>query len=168
VSVPAPKRGRPERAAEPSGHWSGAVVGSVVAFERGRVKVTFAGAHRPVAARLLVGIDDASLRRAAEERSEALLVFEDGDSTRPILVGLLRSAAPLVDALLAGPLPEAAKVAHVDGQRVAIEGKEEVVLSCGKASLTLRRDGKVVLRGVNVISQADQVHKIRGGKVQLN
>jgi len=43
-----------------------------------------------------------------------------------------------------------------------------VVLRCGKASLTLRRDGKVLLRGVDVVSQADQVHKIRGGKVQIN
>jgi len=26
----------------------------------------------------------------------------------------------------------------------------------------------VVLRGVHVVSQADQVHKVRGGKVQIN
>ncbi len=130
--------------------------------------MTFPGTSRPVVARPLAVLDDATLERAAEEQAEAVLLFEDGDPTRPLLVGLLRSAAPLLDALLAGPLPAAEKVARIDGKRVAIEGKDEVVLQCGKASLTLRRDGKVVLRGVNVITQAEQVHKIRGGKVQVN
>jgi hypothetical protein len=143
-------------------------VGSVVSFNRGEVRVTFPGAARQVVARVLAGLDDVMLERAARERADAVLLFEQGDPVRPLLVGLLRSAAPLVEALLAGPLLGAERVARVDGKRVAIEGKDEVVLQCGKASLTLRRDGKVVLRGVNVVTQADQVHKIRGGKVQVN
>lgn len=58
--------------------------------------------------------------------------------------------------------------ARIDGRRVLIEGAEEIVLQCGKASLTLRRDGKIVLRGVNVVSEADQVQRIRGGTVKIN
>jgi hypothetical protein len=168
VSAPAPKRGKGERPAEASARWNGAVVGSIVAFEHGAVRVIFAGATGPVPARLVTGLEDAALEQAARERAEVVLLFEEGDPGRPLLVGLLRSAAPLVDALLAGPLPTAEKSARIDGKRVAIEGKDEVVLQCGKASLTLRRDGKVVLRGVNVVTQADHVHKIRGGKVQVN
>jgi hypothetical protein len=143
-----------------------AVVGTIVAFERGEVRVSFEGST--AIARALAQFDDAALERAARERAEAVLLFEEGDPERPLLVGQLRSRTPLVDAILAGPLPAAPAVARVDGKRVAIEGKEEVVLQCGKASLTLRRDGKVVLRGVNLVTQADRVHKIRGGKVQVN
>lgn len=168
MTLPASKRPKVDRPAEPSARWSSAMVGSIVAFDRGEVRVTFAGTTRPVVARTLTGLDDATLERAAHERAEAVLLFEEGDPSRPLLIGLLRSAAPLLDALLAGPLPAEEKVARIDGARIAIEGKDEVVLQCGKASLTLRRDGKVVLRGVNVITQADQVHKIRGGKVQIN
>ncbi len=145
---------------------AGAVVGVVVAFERGEVMVSYEGST--AAARVLAQLDDDALRQAARERGEAVLLFEGGDPARPLLVGLLRSSTPLVDALLAGPLPVAPTVARVDGKRVVIEGKEEVLLQCGKASLTLRRDGKVVLRGVNLVTQADQIHKIRGGKVQVN
>lgn len=144
----------------------GAVVGNVVALERGEVRVSFRGTI--AAARILHQLDDRALEEAARERGEAVLLFEGGDPERPLLVGLLRSRTPLVDALLAGPLPPKPTVARVDGRRVAIEGKEEVVLQCGKASLTLRRDGKVVLRGVDLVTQADRVHKIRGGKVQVN
>ena len=168
MTAPASKRPKVERPAEPSARMTGATVGAIVAFEHGEVRVTFAGTPKPVAARILAPLDDATLNRAARERAEAVLLFEEGDPSRPLLIGLLRSAAPLLDALLAGPLPAEEKVARVDGTRVAIEGKDEVVLQCGKASLTLRRDGRVVLRGVNVVTQADQVHKIRGGKVQVN
>jgi hypothetical protein len=152
-----------ERALSP-----GAVVGRLVAFENGEVRVELPGARGALVARISASIDDAALAAAARERQEAVLLLEEGDPSRPILVALLRSRTPLVDALLAGPLPAAERVARVDGKRVVVEGKEEVVLQCGRASLTLRRDGKVVLRGVNVVSQAERVHKVRGGKVQIN
>lgn len=144
-------------------------LGRVASFEHGELRVDFDGNRNgPFAARVSASLDDAALAVAARDRQEALLLFENGDPTRPIVVALLRSATPLVDALLAGPLPQAEKVARLDGRRVELVGQDEVVLRCGKASLTLRRDGKVVLRGVNVVTQADHVHKVRGGKVQIN
>lgn len=148
---------------------SGPRVGRVVGFAAGAVTVELEGnARGPVAARVAAGLDDAALARAASERQEALLVFEEGDPARPVVLALLRSATPHLDAALAGPLPAARRVARVDGDRVELEGKEEVVLRCGKASLTLRRDGKVVLRGVHVVTHGDAVQRIRGGKVQIN
>jgi hypothetical protein len=147
----------------------GARVGRVVSARGGEVKVEVEGMTRgPTVARLSAAVDDAALAAAARERQEALLLFEEGDPGRPVLVALLRSATPLLDAVLAAPLAQARTTARVDGQRVEIEGREEVVLRCGKASITLRRDGKVVVRGVNVVTQADAVQKIRGGKVEIN
>lgn len=144
-------------------------IGRVVAFSGGEVRVDFTGnAAGPVAARVTAGLDDGALEAAARGRQEAVLLFEGGNPTRPVVLALLRSATPHLDAALSAPLPAGQKVARVDGRRVEIEGAEEVVLRCGKASLTLRRDGKVELRGVNVVSQAAQVNKIRGGKVQIN
>ena len=142
-------------------------VGRIVNVRDGEVKVALDG-FEPMSARISAGIDDATLERAARDRQEALLLFEDADPRRPVLVSLLRSRTPLTDAVLAGPLPAGEKVARVDGKRVEIEGREEVVLRCGKASITLRRDGRIILRGVNVVSQAEQAQKIRGGKVQIN
>jgi hypothetical protein len=148
---------------------AGACIGRVVSFEAGQVCVEFEGNMRgPLVARVSAAIDDVALAEAAREKQDVVLLFEGGSPTRPLLVGVLRSATPLVDASLAGPLPQGEKVARVDGRRVVIEGHEEVVLRCGKASLTLQRNGRVVLRGVNVISQAEEVQKIRGGKVQIN
>ena len=58
--------------------------------------------------------------------------------------------------------------ARVDGKRVVIEGEHEVVLRCGEASITLRRDGKVVLRGAYIETTAKGLNRIRGGSVKIN
>jgi hypothetical protein len=58
--------------------------------------------------------------------------------------------------------------ARVDGKRVVLEGEDEVVLRCGDASITLRRDGKVMIRGAYVETQAKGVNRIKGGSVKIN
>ncbi len=150
---------------------NGPRTGWLVAFEAGRILVDFPGNRRgPLPARTAVALESQSLARAAALRQEAVLLFADGDPARPLLMGLLQpeSPTPLTDALLDRPLPAAPKDVEVDGRRVVLEGREEVVLRCGKASLTLRRNGQVVLRGVNIRTEADEVQRIKGGKVQIN
>lgn len=132
------------------------------------VPVEFEGSGGPVKARLATDLGPGLLAEAVAERRGAVLLFEDGDPRRPIVVALLASSTPLIDAILAKRLPQAPREARLDGVRVELEGREEVVLRCGRASLTLRRDGQVVIRGVNIRTEASQVQKIRGGKVQIN
>jgi len=56
----------------------------------------------------------------------------------------------------------------LDGQRVVLEGKREVVLKCGEASITLRSDGKMVLRGAYIETYAKGVNRIKGASVKIN
>jgi hypothetical protein len=51
---------------------------------------------------------------------------------------------------------------------VVLKGHEEIVLQCGRASITLHRDGKIVLRGKDILTVASGVQRIKGGKVQIN
>jgi hypothetical protein len=145
----------------------GVRVGRVVSYEGGLVRVQH-GREGAVVARVSAAIGSDALAKAAREGQEAVLVYEGGRAAKPIVIAILQSATPMVDAILSGRPMQGDKVARVDGKRVVIEGRDEVVLQCGRASLTLYRDGEVVLRGVNVVSQASQTHKIRGGKVQIN
>lgn len=170
MSPPVHRRGRaPLPAVASSERILGAVVGKVVGFENGEARVLYPGSGpKPLPARSLAAYDDAALKEAARAGAEAVLLFEDGNPAHPLLVGLLRSRTPLLDTLLVGPLPQKEKVARVDGRRVLIEGEEEVSLKCGEATLTLRRDGVAILKGVNVVTQAKRVTKVRGGKVQIN
>ena len=58
--------------------------------------------------------------------------------------------------------------ADVDGTRVRICARDEVVIQCGKASITLRRNGRVVIRGTYVETHSAGTNRIRGGQVRVN
>ena len=58
--------------------------------------------------------------------------------------------------------------ADVDGTRVKVTAKDELVLECGKASITLRRNGRVIVRGTYIETQSEGTNRIKGGQVQIN
>jgi hypothetical protein len=58
--------------------------------------------------------------------------------------------------------------ADVDGRRVRIVARDEVVIACGPASITLRRNGRVVIRGTYVETRSAGTNRIRGGQVRVN
>lgn len=57
---------------------------------------------------------------------------------------------------------------RVDGKRIEIEGAAEIVLRCGEASITLRRNGRLILRGTYVESRSRGTNRIKGGTVLIN
>lgn len=161
------------RAAEPvdPGALAPVRVGRVVGAERGAPCVEFAGSGDvPVRARSLIALDAGELRAAAAARREVVLLLEEGDPSRPIVAGFLATASetPALDAALEATLAEPPELAEVDGKCVAIEGKEEIVLRCGEASITLRKNGKVVIRGLHVETHAAGTNRIKGGTVKIN
>lgn len=58
--------------------------------------------------------------------------------------------------------------ADVDGRRVRIVAQDEIVLECGSASITLRRNGRVVVRGTYVETYSEGTNRIKGGQVRIN
>jgi hypothetical protein len=68
------------------------------------------------------------------------------------------------------PLDEPACVleADVDGRRVKIVARDEIVLECGEASITLRRNGKVIVRGTYVETYSTGTNRVKGGQVRIN
>jgi hypothetical protein len=154
----------------------GSTLGWVVGADAaGMLLVDFEGnrAGHPLVARRTVPLEPEALREAIATRQRAVLLFENGDPLLPLVVGLeqVPSPTPLVDAVLAPTAPgeeQRPVEAQVDGKRVVIEGQDEVVLRCGQASITLRRNGRVVIKGVQIESHASGTHRIKGGSVQVN
>lgn len=126
----------------------------------------------PLPARLAAVVDAKALQVAVAQRQKVVLLFENGDPRLPFVMGLIQeiSATPLLDELLENPPqpPHTLAEAHVDGKRVIIEGQDEIVLKCGEASITLRRNGKVIVKGTYLESRATGTHRIKGGSVEIN
>lgn len=53
-------------------------------------------------------------------------------------------------------------------RQLVMEAQDEVVLRCGEASITLRRNGRLVIRGAYVESRSRGTNRIKGGVVLIN
>jgi hypothetical protein len=67
----------------------------------------------------------------------------------------------------AAPEPQVVE-ADVDGRRVRIVAREEIVLECGEASITLHRNGRIVIKGTYVETSSEGTNRIKGGQVRIN
>jgi hypothetical protein len=133
-----------------------------------------------VAARTAVPLDAPLIDRAIATRRGVLLQFEKGKLDRPIIVGLLQEQPTLLSELLAGGSKTAPKAppataarksraeAKLDGKRVVLEAENEIELRCGDSSITLSRDGKIIVKGAYVETYSRGVNRIKGGAVKIN
>jgi hypothetical protein len=154
------------------------VVGRITGIESpGRVLVEYEGATHPVAARHITAIAQKELQDAAAQARSVLLVFDRGDVQLPIIIGVLADDTTVADghADLTAPSSAPAKhiegptlVTSVDGKRVKVSAEEEIVLECGEASITLRRNGRLIIRGAYVETRSRGTNRIRGGTVRIN
>lgn len=93
---------------------------------------------------------------------QVALLFEGGDPQRPIVVGCIQSPIPT-------PAAKTETVeAQLDDEQVLLTAKRQLVLRCGKASITLTQAGKVLINGTYIVSRSSGANKIRGGSIDLN
>jgi hypothetical protein len=95
--------------------------------------------------------------------SSVVVLFEQGNPRRPIIVGVLQDSS-----VSAAAIPAALVSARVDEQRVILTAEREIVLRCGDASITLTRAGKVLIKGTYVLSRSSGYNKIKGAAVDIN
>ena len=150
------------RSARPDpSHELGLVIGELLAItDDGRTPLlTFPGqvGTAAVHARSIVDLHGAHIGHPV------VLMFEGGDATKPIVMGVLRGDT-------CWPLEERPRTVTVDadGDRLVVSARDQLVLRCGKASLTLTKAGKVLIDGTYVSSRSSGVHRIKGGSIQLN
>jgi Domain of unknown function (DUF6484) len=149
----------------------GVRVGTIVKVEEsGQVLVDFPGnPEGPVAARLASAFGVKKLKRAVASGHEVLLAFENNDPGLPIVIDSLCNDANQTTGSEAIALQtEDLDEILVDGKRVTFDAKEEIVLRCGKASITLTRAGKVLIRGAYLLNRSSGVNRIKGASVQIN
>jgi hypothetical protein len=94
---------------------------------------------------------------------QVVLAFEHGDPLRPIVVGVLCGQPGWPVEQQSSPV-----AVDADGLRMIVGAKDQLVIRCGKASITLTKAGKVLIEGAYLLSRSTGVNRIKGGSVQLN
>ncbi len=101
--------------------------------------------------------------------SQVLLNFENDDLSCPIIVGILQQRpvdrdhddAPELDR-------KEVRDVLIDGEKLLLNAKNEIEIRCGKSALILKADGKVIIKGEQIVSRARKVNKIKGASVKIN
>ncbi|HEX5243349.1 MAG TPA: DUF6484 domain-containing protein [Tepidisphaeraceae bacterium] len=146
-----PKKARArKKTSAPSGVTVARLIG---ASEHGSILIQLPTATAPATARTTVELSSSDIG------SEVVVAFEAGDERRPIILGRIQSGAK--------PPTQKMKLS-ADGQSLLLEADQEIVLRCGRSSITLTRAGKVLIRGAYLLSRSSGVNRIKGGSVQIN
>ncbi len=154
------------RVADTSGFCVGIIIGVT---EEGRALVDYHGnLAGPIEARSI--LDRPSEKCSTMEGSiPVLLYFEKGNPGLPIVVGIIHDT--LYPAVSQDEvLRQLKQPSHnmIDSKTIFFNAQDEIVLHCGKSSVTLNKDGKVIVKGKKIISRASETNKIKGATVSIN
>lgn len=140
------------RHTEKTAQVNGIVVGTLVHRDEARmpfVDFSMNPTGHPLPARTTV-----ELKEDHDGRDVALM-FEQNDVRKPIIIGLMH-------------VPSSTVEVAVDGAVQEVTAEKELLLRCGKSSILLRQDGKIIIKGENILSRARMTNKVKGGSIQLN
>ena len=100
---------------------------------------------------------------------KVLLVFENDDPNLPIIIDIVCDSISEKSKKepIAFQVDEVENV-FIDGKRFTFDAKEQIVLRCGKSSITLTRAGKVLIKGAYLLHRSSGVNRIKGASVQIN
>jgi hypothetical protein len=135
----------------------GVIVGKFAGFDgNGNPLVNFVGevSHEAIVARSMIPLKENQIG------IDVVLAFDHGELAKPVVIGSLWQPE--------NPSTQEPTIAELDGERITLTAKKEIVLRCGKASITLTRAGKVLIRGAYLLSRSSGVNRVKGGSVQIN
>jgi Domain of unknown function (DUF6484) len=99
-----------------------------------------------------------------------VLAFEEGDVTKPLLMGCLKGRTSGIPAGIGSSVEarDSARVTCLSGDDLQVSAADSLTLRCGKASVTLTREGRVLINGVYVETRASGTNRLQGGAVRIN
>ena len=137
----------------------GVVIGVLMSFtEAGFPLVAFPGNQSETG----IAAHSTTIFKPDDIGCQVALLFEGGDPQRPIVIGRMQYPQDIVQ-----PRQQTMS-AELDDERIEFKAGKEIVLRCGKASITLTKAGKVVIRGSYLLNRSSGVNRIKGGSVQIN
>jgi hypothetical protein len=109
-------------------------------------------------------LSDGVIVRAVRRERRAIVVRTADETPRWILIGLVRDRV--------GEKAREAKPGRlevtVDGEKVKLEAEHDIELKCGQASITLRYDGRIEVRGTHILSASRGPNRVKGATIALN
>ncbi len=137
----------------------GVVIGLLLSINNGQALVAFPGNPDETA----IPARSTTQMQSEDVGCEVALLFEAGNPRLPLIVGKIQNPENRQSVQENAP-----ETAELNGESIVLSARQNITLKCGKASITLTKAGKVILRGAYVLSRSSGVNRIKGGSVQIN
>lgn len=144
-------------------HLDGVVIGVLVGIsDKGNPLVIYPSNPNKTAlkARSTVTLDVADIGK------EVALLFEGGNPEHPLIIGRIQQPNDVIESRQEAQ--DELINADIDGENITLTGKQSITLKCGKASITLTKAGKILIRGTYILNRSSGANRIKGGSVQIN
>jgi hypothetical protein len=92
------------------------------------------------------------------EGDEVLVWFPAASGERGVILGRVTS----------GHIDNPPPVLDDTPDTLVLEAKHSLTLRVGAGSITIREDGKILIKGKDLVSHAQRLNRIKGGAVQIN
>jgi len=89
--------------------------------------------------------------------SDEVLIWQGSAAADGVILGRIASSREL--------LPEALEDVP---DELVLEAKHTLTLRVGDGSITIREDGKILIKGKDLVSHAARTNRIKGGSVKIN
>ncbi len=142
------------RNTEESGQVIGIVIGIIDGFDASGtpfVEFPVNPTGRALPSRSTVELNEDHIGR------DVALMFEMNNARKPIIIGLMHE-----------PRDHSVVETRNEEEILRISAATEINICCGESSIRMNKDGRIEIKGKNVLSQAVRSNKIRGGSVGLN
>jgi hypothetical protein len=53
-------------------------------------------------------------------------------------------------------------------EEIVVKARKNFTIECGEGSITLRGDGKILIKGKDLVSRAQRMNRVKGGAVAIN
>ncbi len=132
------------------------------------------GNNPPQTARYLDTVDVKKIIGKESIGREVVISLIDNDPTQPMIMGVV--ANPIEEMVNMEITPENTETSQSkspaeivrDDENITITAKNQITLKCGQGSITIQKDGKIVVKGTNLISRSSGLNRIKGGSVGIN
>jgi hypothetical protein len=132
--------------------------------DEGRLMFVPEGESEPLPVAIGLEASDGTLVRAARRKSRAAVMRTADPAARWLLVGLVRDRV----SAKARDAKRGRLEVTVDGEKVRLEAEHDLELKCGRASITLRYDGRIELKGTHILSASRGPNRVKGATIALN
>ncbi len=147
---------------------SGVITGRIVSSNQGNLLVDYSGnPSGPVKARITSSVKKQLENHTDLKNAEVLLAVDADNGSSPIIIDTLFSYIDEVADQASVELSDTPETIKVDGKKVLIEGKDEIVLRCGESKIIMK-ENKIVIHSKNIKTHATKNNKIKGGLIKIN